>query len=67
MKNIGEWSLDSWKNFKISQQPEYIDQEALEDVQNKVKHLIIKDKRIPIYNQLQRSSSIESKARKGTY
>ena len=32
-----EWNPDSWKNLKISQQPEYNDLEKLEQTINKVK------------------------------
>jgi 3-deoxy-D-arabino-heptulosonate 7-phosphate (DAHP) synthase class II len=32
-----EWTPQSWKNFKISQQPEYTDLTTLEEVQTKVK------------------------------
>jgi len=42
MNTLGEnsneklWSPQSWRNFKISQQPEYKDVELLESIKNKV-------------------------------
>lgn len=35
-KNKTDWSLDNWKNFPISQQPEYIDTESLNEITEKV-------------------------------
>jgi len=34
--NINNWSKENWKNSPISQQPEYIDTELLNDITDKV-------------------------------
>jgi hypothetical protein len=34
--NISNWSKDNWKNLPISQQPEYIDTELLNEITEKV-------------------------------
>jgi 3-deoxy-D-arabino-heptulosonate 7-phosphate (DAHP) synthase class II len=35
-ENRSEWAINSWRKFKISQQPEYEDPEQLEEVLDKV-------------------------------
>lgn len=34
--NKTKWSKENWKNFPISQQPEYIDTELLNEITDKV-------------------------------
>jgi len=35
--NIKSWSKDNWKKLPISQQPEYIDTELVNEITDKVK------------------------------
>jgi hypothetical protein len=35
-ESLCEWTTDTWKNFKISQQPEYDDLERVEETLQKV-------------------------------
>lgn len=35
-KNVTNWNKDYWKNLPISQQPEYIDTELLNEITEKV-------------------------------
>jgi hypothetical protein len=35
-ESCSEWSTESWRNFEISQQPEYLNLNHVEEIQNKV-------------------------------
>lgn len=49
---IKEWTMNSWKSLKISQQPVYKDTQLLESIKNKVRVLFYNFYRLLLFLQL---------------